>query len=139
MGNLSGQKTTSKGMEKMKKSDKLKIDRIIAKIQKDFRQFGWEYTWGIDPKVEIEADIKIDFTRKKAHISLKPPLPPRKKLIRIIAHEMMHTVIEPIWRGMSDWAWINMRPKTYETFAESVNTRENEVIEALLDIMGYDY
>lgn len=123
----------------MNKQEKLKIDRIVAKLQKTLMLHGWTFTWSVNRDVEIEADIEIDYTRKKAHISLKPPLPHRRKLIRIIAHEMMHCVVEPIWRGMSDWAWINMNRKVYDTFVETINTRENEVIEHMLDIMGITF
>lgn len=111
------------------------LDRMIAKAKKLWGISEWDITYllgevpheaEIDLNNWIEHRAVITFDEHNLHKAV------RNEVYLLVVHEVGHVVIAPIWRGVSDWIVNRLTDEERETFEESVNTRENEVLGFLM-------
>lgn len=109
------------------------VNQILEEAQSRWGVSDWEIEWQFG-SCEYEGDIELQETERYALITLDPKqILDERALIRTIYHEVGHCVVWPIWRGMSDWIQPLLgNSKALAIYEESVNTRENEVIDHIL-------
>lgn len=117
----------------MKKPNNQRITNLLNKAQKKVGLDGWviKWTWG---KCDYEGDIEIRFTEKSALVTLDASKIPNYRILRrTIYHELLHCILEPIERGVSDFAEYYIKDKkTRDVFYEQLNTRQNETIDHII-------
>ena len=120
---------------------KASVDKIIQRAKVSWGLGDWEITWEYaDLSHEGESDPRY-WTEKRAHIILDKETArnaDKKKLMRLVAHELGHAVVYPIWRCMSDFVETYLKSgKEREVYENAVNSAENIVIDwMIVNVLG---
>lgn len=112
------------------------INKIIDEGKKKLSIEEWNVDWEYGTIDQGAIDTTY-WTEKRAHIILEKGMDKKRTRI-VIYHELMHLVLMPVSRGVSDYADHLIKSKKMRSvFDEMLNTRENEVIDFIVtQILG---
>lgn len=114
-----------------------RIDKAIKKWRKILLMDDWDIAWSFSDALVVDGQVRAYPNEHEIQIGFKLLVSGYKdeELDRLVAHEMVHAIVQPIDDYMDPWVHEYLPVGTLVPFWAGCNTAENRVIEDLLRIL----